>query len=136
VLDFYCFVGGWTVLEMVLHHLGCELRTTCSTEVLTDTTWGDSSKQLHSLAEDINLSANGRHPTTYPLCFHLFFTFLLFIFSFFLFSSITFAFFFLGTKRTSIQVWGCGISHANPDNSPSPRSTLSMLFTHGRQCVI
>ena len=24
-------------------------------------------------------------------------------------------------KDTSVQVWGCAISHANPDNSPSPR---------------
>jgi hypothetical protein len=81
-------------------------RTTSSTEVLTDTTWGDSSKRLHSLAEDVKLNAHERHPTAYPLCFRLFFNYLLLVnfFRFFLFSNITFVFFFLGTKHTSIQV--------------------------------
>jgi hypothetical protein len=41
---------------------------------------GGSSEQLHSLAEDVKLSAHGRHPIAYPLCFRLFFNFLFFFF--------------------------------------------------------
>jgi hypothetical protein len=37
MLDFYCFAGGWAILEVVLHHLGWELCTTYSTKVLTNT---------------------------------------------------------------------------------------------------
>jgi hypothetical protein len=59
-----------------------------------------SSEWLHSLAEDVKLSAHGRHPTAYPLRFCLFFNFLLLLFfiSFFLFSSITLVLCFSGTK--------------------------------------
>jgi hypothetical protein len=40
---------------------------------------GDSSERLHSLAEDVKLSTHGRYPTVYPLCFLLFFNFLLIV---------------------------------------------------------
>jgi hypothetical protein len=57
---------------------------------------GSSSEQLHSLTEDIKLSAHGRHPTVYPFISYCFcFTF---IFIVFLFSSITFVFYFQGQK--------------------------------------
>ena len=98
---------------------------------------GGSSERPHSLVENIKLNAHGRHYTTYPLCFLLFFNFLLlFIFCFFLFSSVTLVLWFLGTKGTLVQVWGCAMSHANLDSSPSPRSTLSMLSMHWGQCVL
>jgi hypothetical protein len=100
---------------------------------------GDGNERSHSLVEDVKLSAHGRHPTTYPLCFLLFFNFLLlllFIFSLFLFSNVTLVLCFSRTKGTSFQVLGCAMSHANPDSSPSPRSALSMISTHCGQCVL
>jgi hypothetical protein len=90
---------------------------------------GDNSEWSHNLAEDVNLSINRRHPTSFPLCFLLFFNFMwLIIFSFFLFSSIILVLCFSGTKGTSVQVWGYAMSHSNLDSPPSPRLALSMLF--------
>jgi hypothetical protein len=54
----------------------------------------------HSLAEDVKLSAHGRHPTTYPFYFFvcLFILFLLLFLFLFLFSFVTLVFCFLGTS--------------------------------------
>jgi hypothetical protein len=30
-------------------------------------------------------------------------------------------------QGTSVQVWGCAMSHASPDSSPNPRSVLSHI---------
>jgi hypothetical protein len=38
---------------------------------------------------------------------------------------------FQGQKRTSVQVWASAMSHASPDSSPKPRSTLSMYLHIG-----
>jgi hypothetical protein len=100
---------------------------------------GDNSEWLHSLTKDVKLSAHERHPTNYPLCVRLFFSFLLLFIYLFLVSfcfPILLSYCVLGTKGTSVQVWGCAMSHANPNSSPSPKLALSMLFTHWGQCVI
>jgi hypothetical protein len=36
-----------------------------------------------------------------------------------------------GQHGTSVQVWGCAMSHASPDSSPNPMSTLSMSLHIG-----
>jgi hypothetical protein len=78
---------------------------------------GSSNEQLHSLAEDVKLSAYERHPTVYP-----------FLSSCFLFNFpvLLLCFIFKDKNGTSVQVWGCAMSHASPDSSPILRSALSM----------
>jgi hypothetical protein len=85
---------------------------------------GSSNEQLHHLAEDVKLSAHGRHPTVYPFlscCFY--FTFIVFLF---FFPILLLCFLFKDKKGTSVQVWGCAMSHASPDSSLTPRLALSM----------
>jgi hypothetical protein len=83
------------------HHLPSHLRS--------------SSELLHRLAEDVKLSAHGRHPTVYPFTFVV----LVFpvIFLFILVSCITFGFSFQRQNVSSVQVWGCAMSHASPTSS-------------------
>jgi hypothetical protein len=96
---------------------------------------GSSSELLHRLAEDVKLSAHGKHPTVYPFLFVV----LVFTFIFILFSCITFVFSFQRQKKKkgiSVQVWGCAMSHANPDSSltPSPGQLFPCNYTLGTMC--
>jgi hypothetical protein len=36
-----------------------------------------------------------------------------------------------GQQGTSVQVWGCAMSHASLDSSPNPKSALSMYLHIG-----
>jgi hypothetical protein len=38
-----------------------------------------------------------------------------------------------GQQGTSVQVWGCAISHASPDNSPNPQ-LFPCIYTLGKMC--
>jgi hypothetical protein len=71
------------------------------------------SVQPHSLAEDVKLSAHGRHPTAYPaisLCVYFFFLLLLSVFC------------FLGTSVLAFKFGGdCFESARLRTVSPSPR---------------
>jgi hypothetical protein len=90
-----------------------------------------SSELLHRLAEDIKLSAHRRHPTVYPFTFVV--LVFLVIFPFVLVSCITFGFSFQRQKVSSVQVWGCAMSHASPTSSLKlhSRSALSIKFHIG-----
>jgi hypothetical protein len=59
---------------------------------------GSNSELLHHLAEDVKLSAHGRHPTVYPFIFIVMVFTFIFIFTFTLFSYITFVFSFQRQK--------------------------------------
>jgi hypothetical protein len=99
------------------HHLPSHLRS--------------SSELLHRLVKDVKLSAHGRHPTIYPFTFVV----LVFpiIFLFILVSCITFGFSFQRQKVSSVQVWGCAMSHASLTSSLNfhSRSVLSINSTLG-----
>jgi hypothetical protein len=90
---------------------------------------GKISERTHSLAEDVKLSAHGRHPTAYlftSCCFIVALKLFLFLFSKFLLLLC-----FQGQKGTSVQVWGYARSHASPNSSSSPKSALSMYLHIG-----
>jgi hypothetical protein len=44
----------------------------------------------------------------------------------FFFPILLLCFLFKDKKGTSVQVWGCAMSHASPDSSLTPRLALSM----------
>jgi hypothetical protein len=78
----------------------------------------NNSEQPHSRAEDVKLSAHGRHPTTYP-----FFSFFicLFYFILFLFSFVTLVFCFSGTSVLEIKFGGNALSQTySKQFHPSP----------------
>jgi hypothetical protein len=68
-VGFLYFAGSGENFGVNLHYLVSELHTIRLTEVLTNTIWGNNREQPHSLAEDVKLSAHGRHPTTYHFYF-------------------------------------------------------------------
>jgi hypothetical protein len=80
---------------------------------------GNNSEQPHSLAEDVKLSAHGRHPTAYPFYFFLcLFYFALFLF---LFSFVTLVFCFSGTSVLEFKFGGNGLSQTySKQFHPSP----------------
>jgi hypothetical protein len=82
---------------------------------------GNNNEQPHSLAEDVKLSAHGRHPTTYPFYFFLC-LFILFCFCFlFLFSFVTLVFCFSGTSVLEFKFGGeCFESDLLRQFHPSP----------------
>jgi hypothetical protein len=78
---------------------------------------GNNSEQPHSLAEDVKLSAHGRHPTTYPFYFFL----CLFLFFLFLFSFLTLVFCFSGTSVLEFKFGGNALSQTySKQFHPSP----------------
>jgi hypothetical protein len=69
----------------------------------------NSSERISRLAEDVKLSAHGRHPTTYPFSFFLS-LFILFCFCFlFLFSFVTLVFCFPGTSVFEFKFGGTAL---------------------------
>jgi hypothetical protein len=77
----------------------------------------------HSLAEDVKLSAHGRHPTTYPFYFFvcLFILFLLLFLFLFLFSFVTLVFCFSGTSVLEFKFGGNALSQTySRQFHPSP----------------
>jgi hypothetical protein len=96
---------------------------------------GSSSEQLHRLAEDVKLSAHGRHPTVYPFiscCFC--FTF---IFIVFLFSRITFVFYFQRQNKGYFSL-SLGVCYEPCQSSQLSKSQVSSfhVVTHWGQCAI
>jgi hypothetical protein len=72
------------------------------------------SVQPHSLAEDVKLSAHGRHPTTYPFYFF-------FVVYFILFSFVTLVFCFSGTSVLEFKFGGNALSQTySKQFHPSP----------------
>jgi hypothetical protein len=73
----------------------------------------------------LNLALMGGTPQ-YIHLFLVFFVLPLILLSFY-FPVLLLCFIFTNKiKGTSIQVWGCAMSHASPDSYPNPRLALSM----------
>jgi hypothetical protein len=83
---------------------------------------GASSLKCHILAEDVKLSAHGRHPTAYPFYFFVC-LFILFLFLFlFLFSFVTLVFCFSGISMLEFKFGGHALSqNYSRQFHPSPR---------------
>jgi hypothetical protein len=90
----------------------------------------NSNERTQRLAEDVQLSAYGRHPTAHPFIFFLclfYFTFI-FVFVFLCYFSVLFS----RNKCVSVQVWGgCFEPYLLQPVSPKPRSALSIYLHIG-----
>jgi hypothetical protein len=138
-LGLFCvFAGSWSCLKVGFHKEIFRSPTTCSKKGPNEfhnakdhsIHLGSRSELLHRLAEDVKLSAHGRHPTVYPFNFVV-----TVIFLFIFVSWIIFGFSLQRQTVRSVQVWGCAIHHTNPTSSLASNSgQLVPYIPHWGQC--